>query len=185
MEDRDIIELFFKRSESGIAELLKKYGTAMRGISYNILKNHEDSEECVNDACLGVWNAIPPEKPNPLYTFACRITRNVSLARYRKRRAAKRGFCDEVPLEEIADCIPSGYSIDDALDEKALTQALNNWLSGLSKENLYVFMRRFWYMDSSKKVGRDLGVSEAAVNQRVARMKKSLYKYLVKIGYVL
>ena len=73
MEDEKIIELFFARSETAIRELDSKYRKVCYSISYNILNNNLDAEECVNDAYLGTWNAIPPQRPNPLLAFVCKI----------------------------------------------------------------------------------------------------------------
>ena len=90
MDDERIIELFFARSENAIRKLDDKYGHLFQSVSYNILNNRLDAEECVNDAYLGTWNAIPPAKPNPLYAFVCKIVRNISLKRYDHNTAAKR-----------------------------------------------------------------------------------------------
>ena len=81
MDDNAIIELFFARSEQAIRELDGKYGKVCHSLSYNILHSRQDAEECVNDAYLGTWNAIPPARPNPLLAFLCRIVRNLSLMR--------------------------------------------------------------------------------------------------------
>ena len=88
MEDAGIIELFFERSEQGIRELDIKYGKACRKLSYNIVNDRQDAEECVNDAYLGAWNAIPPVKPDPLLTYICKIVRNISLNLYHRKEAA-------------------------------------------------------------------------------------------------
>lgn len=183
MDDKSIIKLFFDRSEDAIRQLLLKYGNAMRRISLNILKNDQDAEECVNDSCLGVWNKIPPENPDPLHTYVLRITRNISLAKYRHQKADKRN-ASTVSLEEISDCIPEGSTVEEDIEVAELTRAIEGWLDGLNSQNLYIFMRRFWYMDSSLQVGRAIGISEAAVNLRVARLKKNLYEYLRKNGYL-
>ena len=90
VEDEKITELFFERSEKAIGELDKKYGGACRSLSYGIVNSRQDAEECVNDAYLGVWNAIPPAKPNPLRAFLFKIVRNISLKAYYKKEAAKR-----------------------------------------------------------------------------------------------
>lgn len=60
MEDQKIVELFFSRSEYAISETDLKYGRYCKYISQNILCNREDAEECVNDAYLDAWRAIPP-----------------------------------------------------------------------------------------------------------------------------
>ena len=85
IEDEKIIELFFERSEQGIRELDIKYGKVCHKLSNNIVNNRQDAEECVNDAYLGAWNAIPPVRPNPLLTYICKIVRNISLKIYYKK----------------------------------------------------------------------------------------------------
>lgn len=89
MDDSKIIELFFLRSEQAVTELSFKYGETCRKIALNILNNLEDAEECVNDTYMGTWNSIPPQKPNPLSTYVCKITRNIALKRYRYNTAKK------------------------------------------------------------------------------------------------
>ena len=81
MDDLRIIELYFERDELAIKETDAKYGKLCHSIAYNILNNHEDSEECVNDTHVGVWNAIPPTRPNNFMSFVCKIARNLSLKR--------------------------------------------------------------------------------------------------------
>ena len=107
IDDERIIELFFERSEEAIQELGNKYGKACHKLSYNIVNNRQDAEECVNDAYLGAWNAIPPEKPDPLLTYLCKIVRNISLKMYYRKGAAKRSSTYTIAMEEIEACIAS------------------------------------------------------------------------------
>ena len=184
MDDRRIIALFHARLEDAITELQNKYGTAMHSISYNILHNKEDSEECVNDACLGVWNAVPPAKPDPLRTFVLRIVRNISLTRYKHNKAAKRNGHFNVSLSEISDCIPADKTLDEEIETMELTAALNTWLGTQSEENRYIFIRRYWYMDEVKAISKNLSLSDAAVYLRLDRMKKNLATYLVERSFL-
>lgn len=82
MNDSEIIDLFYMRSEQAIIELSVKYGNVCNKVAKNILNNILDAEECVNDAYLGAWNTIPPQNPNPLLTYICRIVRNLSIKKY-------------------------------------------------------------------------------------------------------
>ena len=79
MDDKQILDLYWERSEAAISETSKKYGKYCRYIASNILHNDEDSEECVNDTYFAVWNAIPNERPNRFSAFISRITRNLAL----------------------------------------------------------------------------------------------------------
>ena len=118
MDDIEIIELFFERSEQAIIELSNKYGAICNKVADNILNNRLDSEECVNDAYLGVWNTIPPQRPNPLLSYVCRIVRNLALKKYHENTAQKRNSYYDVALDEIADCIPASFSVEDEIMAK-------------------------------------------------------------------
>ena len=87
MTDEEIIRLFFERSEQAIAELSKAHGSAAARVARNILGSERDAEECVNDTYLAVWNAIPPQKPDPLRTFVCKIARNLAATKYHANTA--------------------------------------------------------------------------------------------------
>lgn len=115
MEDRLIIELFFERSEQGITELSKKYGTLCRSLSNQILRNAQDAEECVNDAFLAAWNTIPPARPDPLSAYICRITRNISLKKYHSLTAQKRNSRYDIILEEVSELLTAKDSVEDEL----------------------------------------------------------------------
>jgi RNA polymerase sigma-70 factor (ECF subfamily) len=178
MEDKLIIEMLWQRSESALRELEIKYGKALHLISYNILKNHEDAEECVNDTYLGVWKTIPPEKQNSLYAFVCRITRNLSLKRYQYNKADKRNFKNAVNLEEISDFIAEEDFCAHEFKDSELTRILEDWLWSLTENNRYIFIRRYWYMDEIETIANALSVSNASVYLRIDRMKKKLKDYL-------
>lgn len=182
VEDEKIIELFFARSEDALTELDKKYGAAMRRVSKNILNNEEDVKECLNDAYLGVWSAIPPERPAPLSAYVCKIIRNISLNRHRKNTALLRDGRKNVSLEEIADFLPDNDDVFEKVAGNELTDVLNSYLSTLDKTNLYIFMQKYWYFEDVISIASRLKMTEPAVYQRLERMKKSLYKYLVKQG---
>ena len=156
MDDNTIIELFFARSEQAIRELDSQYGKTFHKLSYNILNSCQDAEECVNDAYLGTWNAIPPARPSPLLAFVCKIVRNLSLTRYHSGRAAKRG----------------GGSYTASLEE------LQDFLETLPAENRVILMRRYWFSDSCGEIAARTGLSEKNVSVRLARIRKQLRYYL-------
>jgi len=185
MNDSDIIDLFFKRQESAVDRVSDKYGRVMHTISLNVLGNESDAEECVNDSLLALWYAIPPNKPDPLYPYVCRVTRNISLTRLKYNTAAKRNTSGNISLDEIADILPSQKNVDDEIDDGELTQALNEWLDTLDEHQQYIFVRRYWYMDSAERIAGELKISASAVYLRLNRMKKSLYKFLKERGIAL
>jgi len=178
MEDNAILELFFARSEQAIRELDSKYGKLCRTLSLNILGNSQDAEECVNDAYLGTWNAIPPARPSPLTAFLCKIVRNLSLTRYRANRAAKRGGGCTVALEELESCLASPRTVEGDLAEQELKRLIECFLDTLSQENRILFLRRYWFVDSYGDIARRTGLSEKNVSVRLTRIRKQLKHYL-------
>ena len=185
MDDDAIIELFFARSEQAIRELDGKYGKVCHSLSYNILHSRQDAEECVNDAYLGAWNAIPPARPNPLLAFLCRIVRNLSLMRYHADRAAKRGGGSyTVALEELEGCLASPQTVEGNMEEQELIRLIEDFLDTLSPENRVLLMRRYWFSDSYGEIAARTGLSEKNVSVRLTRIRKQLRNYFEERGVV-
>lgn len=182
MDDKAIIDLFFDRSEQAIQELDTKYGKACHKVSYNILNNQQDAEECVNDAYLGTWNAIPPQRPNPLFTFLCRIVRNLSIMRYHTNTATKRNSAYDIALEELENCLASGITVEDEVEGKLLVHTIEDFLDTLSQDNRVIFMRRYWFSDSYAEIAQQVGISEKTVSVRLTRIRSQLREYLTKKG---
>ena len=178
MDDERIIELFFERSESAIRELDGKYGKAFHSLSFRILNNHSDAEECVNDSYFGTWNAIPPARPNPLFAFVCKIVRNISLKRYEQNTATKRNSFYTVAMEELEDCLGSETTVEEEIEQKELVKIIEAFLNSLSKENRVIFMRRYWFSDSYADIAKRVALTEKTVSVRLTRIRKELRKYL-------
>ena len=186
MEDNHIIQLYFDRSEEAISQTAVKYGKYCQTIAYNILHNLEDSEECVNDTYLKVWGIIPPRRPSKFAAFLGKITRNLSLDKYRHYTAHKRGGGEmAVTLEELGDCVSSLDSMDDYTDEIVLVDTLNRFLASLSVEHRKIFMRRYWYVCSVKEIADDYGISESKVKMSLLRSRNQLKAFLEKEGIAL
>ena len=136
MEDDKIIALYWARKEEAISETDRKYGSYCRSISFRILNDKEDSEECVNDTWLHTWNAIPPGKPEFLAGFLGKIVRNLSISKYRAGHAQKRGSGEtQALLDELEECIPSGKSVEDEIEGRETAAAINRFLETLDAEN--------------------------------------------------
>ena len=177
MDDEKIIELFFNRSEQAIEEVDKKYGKTCHNISYNILHNKLDAEECVNDAYLGAWNAIPPARPNPLLTYLCKIVRNLSLKRYEFNTAIKRNSTYDVAMEELESCLSSPETIESEIALKEPTHIIENFLDSLSTENRVIFLRRYWFSDTYSDIAARVGMTEKNVSVRLTRIREKLRNY--------
>ena len=159
MEDKRIIELYWMRSEDAISQTASKYGAYCRSIAWNILYDHEDTEECVNDTWLRSWDTIPPQRPKVLQTFLGKITRNLSLDLWRSNHARKRDSGVLLTLEELEECVPCGNG--NISEDLAIRDALNGFLRILKPEHRKVFLRRYWYLSPVKEIAEDNGISES------------------------
>ena len=186
MEDKQIVDLYWARSESAISETADKYGKYCYYIAFNILYNDEDSKECVNDTYMKAWGSMPTHRPNKLSTFIGKITRNLSLHKYEKYTAEKRG-AGQVPLalDELKECVPSSDRVEQAVDDMVLIEIFNSFLGDLSIETRKIFMRRYWYLSSIKEIAADFKVSESKVKMSLLRTRKKLKQILEKEGVVL
>lgn len=177
MDDKQIIRLFFERSEQAITELSRKYGALCFQIADNILNDRRDAEECVNDAWLGTWNSIPPQRPDPLRAYVCRITRNHALKKLRANTALKRGSRFEVSLSELEDCV-SDSSPEGQLSVSELTAQINAFLAALDRDDRVMFVRRYWFAAPLAEIAETFGISENNAAVRLSRMRKKLRKIL-------
>lgn len=186
MNDEQIVELYWNRSENAIFETSNKYSKYCHTIAYNILQNHEDSEECVNDAYMKLWNTIPPKKPNCLATFLGKITRNLALNMYEKYTAKKRGGSKIlVVLEELSECIPSSTSVEQVIQEHSLIEIINKFLVQLPADKRKIFIRRYWYLSSIKEIAKEYHFTESKVKMRLFRVRNEFKEFLEKEGVVL
>ena len=180
IEDEKIIELFFVRSEQGIRELDIKYGKVFHKLSYNILNSRQDAEECVNDAYLGAWNAIPPAKPSPLLAFICKIVRNISLKIHYRKGAAKRNSTYTIAMEEIEACIADPNTVEAEIEARELARIMESFLDTLTVENRVIFMRRYWFSDSCKDIAEFVGLTEKNISVRLTRIRQKMKNYLAE-----
>ena len=182
MTDERIIELFFARSERGIEELDTKYGATCHRIAQNILGNKEDAEECVNDAYLGVWNSIPPKKPNLLSAFLFKILRNLSITRHHANTAQKRNSFYDIALDELGETISTEESVEKECSQKELTNAIEGFLDTLTRENRVIFVRRYWFSESYTEIAKRTGLTEKNISVRLTRIREKMKEYLSERG---
>ena len=185
MNDNQIIELLFERSEDAIVELSRKYEKICTKIAMDILNDPLDAEECVNDTYIGVWNSIPPHRPDPLISYICQITRNLSIKRYRANNAQKRRSNYALALEELQECIPAAETVEQECDSEELARLLNAFLSALDGETRAMFVRRYWCSEPVLDIAAVFGVAPHYVSVRLGRVRKKLEKYLRKEGIAL
>lgn len=180
IDDEAIIELFFERSEKAIPELERKYGKICNSLSYNIMGSRQDAEECVNDAYLGVWNAIPPAKPDPLCAYIYKIVRNISLKAYDKKKTSKRNSYYTVAMEEIEPYIAAPNTVETEIEAKELAHIIEDFLDVLTTENRVIFMRRYWFGDNCKEIAMRVGSTEKNIAVRLTRIRQKLKDYLTE-----
>ncbi len=186
MNDNEIIELYYNRSENAISETANKYGRYCKKISFDILRNEEDVEECLNDTYLRTWNSIPPQKPNCLATYIGKIIRNLSIDKFKMYSASKRGNGQvDLALAELEDCISSVAGVEQAVEENILTELINTFLHSKSREKRNIFIRRYWYIHSIKEIATAYNMSESKITSILFRMRNELKNYLEKEGITL
>lgn len=184
MEDIQIIDLYWKRSEQAISETDTKYGPYCYKIAYNILTNKEDSEESVYDTYMDAWNAMPPHKPTLLASFLGKITRRISIDRWRGRTAAKRGGKEiDLALDELEWCVTDSRSLEDELDRKELIRTVNQFLASLSVTERRVFLQRYWAMESIDTIAVTYNFSQSKVSSMLHRTRQKLRIILDKEGF--
>ncbi|MBR6513957.1 MAG: RNA polymerase sigma factor [Clostridia bacterium] len=182
MDDKRIIELLWQRDESGLEAAKQKYGKLCFSVAYNILGDSLDSEEAVNDTYLGVWESIPPHRPDILSSFIMRITRNISLKIWRYKYAHKRQSNIAESIEELGDCIPNTEDVDSAIETKELAGHIDSFLRSLKEIDRVVFMRRYWFGDSITDIAKRMGASEGKIKMQLCRTRQKLKEYLDKEG---
>ncbi len=181
MNDNEIINLYFQRDENAITETKKKYDTKMKGLSFKILKNNEDMEECVSDTYLKAWITIPPQKPIYFYAYLAKICRFLCFGKLDYNNAQKRNAEIITLSDELLECIPSNLS-ESQIDEQILKNILECFLESLSQEKRLIFMRRYWFSDSISEISKRYHISESKVKTSLYRTRSELKIYLQKEG---
>ena len=177
MNDEQITELLFARDESGIAALRESYGRLLKSVAYGVLRSEQDAEECESETLLRAWNSIPPQRPDPLRVYICRIVRNLSLKKLRANSALKRSSRFEVSLSELEDCI-SAHSLDEQLAAGELSAQINAFLAALRRDDRVMFVRRYWFAQPLSEIADAFGTTENNVSVRLGRIRRKLHTYL-------
>ena len=177
MEDYKIVDLYWARKENAIAETEKKYGKMLHSLSYSLLSSHEDAEECVNDTYLGAWNTMPSARPMYLGPFLSKITRRLSIDRWRRDHREKRGGIATV-IEELTECIPDGDTPAEEYQRGLLRDELNAFLRTLTEQKRVIFVRRYFYAQQVNVIAKEMGIGEAKVKVTLHRLREELKQRL-------
>ena len=184
MEDAQIVDLFLQRREEAITETTLKYGGRLQSLAFVIVEDGQTADECVNDTYLGVWNSIPPQRPDVLVSYVCRIARNLAVSRLRRETSAARNSGADLVLDELAEVIPSREDVEAEIEAKELAAAVNRYLAGLDYDDRYIFIRRYWYADAVRDIASAMHTRENRVSVRLFRLRNNLKKFLKKEGLI-
>lgn len=179
LPDNEIIDLYWARKEKAITETECKYGRFLFKLAYNILFDKSDCEECQNDTYVGIWNAIPPTRPVVFQAFIARIMRNIAINRY-KEKMRKKVVPSEftTSFEELYDSLCSTETVEDKIEAEELGKIISEYVRGLSKQQQYIFVGRFYMADTIENIAKELGITTSSVYKAIDRIKKGLKSYL-------
>ena len=183
LSDEEIIELYWQRNESAIAETDNKYGELLFKIAYNILNDKSDSEECQNDTYLDVWNAIPPTRPRVFLAFIAKVARRNSIDLYRKK-SNKKAIPSEfkTSIEELEYCLEANDKIDEELRIRELAVLINRYLRTLNEKQRFIFVGRYYFSSSIEEIARQVGTTPSNIYKSLEKIKKGLKLYLESNG---
>ena len=182
MDDKRIVGLFLERSEQAIEAVSRKYGKLCHHIARGIVDSDGDAAECVNDAYLALWNTVPPERPESLRAYLTRLLRNIAYNRLDRQTADMRDSRLTVSLQELQTILPDGMSSDAMLDAAVIRDTLNTFLRSLNQQDRFLFLRRYYYLDTCRQIARMTGMSESRVSTRLGRLRSELKTLLNKEG---
>ena len=185
MDDKSIVQLYWERSEQAIAETDVKYGKYCYSIAYNALDNKEDAEESVSDTYMAAWNQLPPHRPSVLATFLGKITRYISINRWKARNTIKRGGGELLlALDELGQCVDSNQNVEGAYERREVIQAFNQFLDTLPETERDIFLRRYWLFDPVADIAESFGFTQSKVTSMLHRTREKLRKQLKKEGFL-
>ena len=186
MEDTQIIELYFARSEDAIAQTANKYGGYLRMIAGSILHGREDRDECVQDTYLRTWETIPPQRPQYFRAYLGCLVRTISISRWRALHAVKRGGGEyALSLDELGECVPASDDTAGVVDRVTLSAVLDRFLAARRPIDRRIFLQRYWYFRSIKQIAGDCGVAEGSVKASLYRSRSVLRRMLEEEGIAL
>ena len=180
-KDDEIIELYWKRDPKAIEETQTHYGEKLGRLSFGILENREDAQECVNDTYLRTWNSIPPTRPQFFFAYLAKICRFLCFDVLDHKNAQKRSALVVELTHEMQQCIPDSRN-EDKVQGEQIGQNITAFLRTQSKQDRLLFMKRYWYGVSIKDLAQQMQISESSAKVRLHRIRGRLKKYLESEG---
>lgn len=183
MDDKLIIELLFRRSETALDELTRKYSRLYKSIIREVLSDECDVDECGNDVLLAVWNSIPPNRPESLPAYICKIARRIGIDRLRYHTRQKRNSGFMLTLSELEECLPAEESIQETEERnEQIRTVLTAFLRSLDPETEILFVRRYIYLESVAELAKRFDLEENRISVKLYRARKKLKKVFEKEG---
>ncbi len=182
MKETEILEKLWERSEDVLSIIDAEYGNLLKKLVYQVVRDNQDTEECLNDTYMSVWNTIPPNRPKYLMAYICRVAKNIAINRLRHRMTMKRNSDNVQYIEELGECI-ANENVFDSIDESILVDCINEFLKKQSKRNRVIFIKRYWFGYSVKDIANELEMSERHTSVVLERLRKKLKEYLKEEGY--
>ena len=184
MEDYQIVDMYWNRNEAAITQSDRKYGRMLTSLSASLLSSLPDAEECVNDTYLAAWGHMPTDRPTYLGAYLAKITRRISVDRYRHMHRQKRGGLNSITAE-LSECIPASFSLEDSITDDQLATILSAFLRKLPETERRLFICRYFHCDSIATLSQTFGMKESRVKTTLMRTRHKLAAYLTEKGVLL
>ncbi|MBO5111212.1 MAG: sigma-70 family RNA polymerase sigma factor [Clostridia bacterium] len=180
MDDKQLVDALYAGEEAALDRVAERYARLYRSILRQTLNNESDVEECANDCLLAVWNSIPPNRPEDLCAYVCKIARRIGINRYRHNTRQKRGEGYTLLLSELEDAIPDGSDPFASVEDGELSRRLSDFVRSLDPETESMFVRRYFYMETVSELAAAFAMTENAVSARLWRVRRKLKRFLGK-----
>ncbi len=177
----EIVKALENRDSTALKNIEKNYSLLLRKVASNLGLNARDTEECINDVYLEVWNTIPPAKPKNICSYVCMLMRRLVIDRIRYNSADKRAgqvYCEIAG--ELESCMDVEKTV---IDEMCIPAILNCFLEKQSRDNREIFFRRYYEFESVKEIANEMMLGVGTVEKRLSRMRAELKKILKDWGY--
>ena len=185
MEDEVIVNELYEHDENGLEHVKMKYEYLLKSISYNILLNYEDANECLNDTYLKIWKSIPPYKPTYLKTYICKLIRQISIDKYRYNHRDSRSIDNETSLSDLDFEIKALKDVDDEINEKEIKRIINDFLEDLKEEDRVLFIKKYFFLENSENLSNLFDTTVSNINMKTKRLRDKLKKRLESEGYLI
>ena len=183
INDQQILELFWQRSEEALDATMQKYGRILHKVSQNILHDSQDVEECINDTLYKAWDTIPPKRPEFFGAYLAKIARNFALQRWRAAGTAKRGKGQtSLILEELGETIPNPESTEQSAEYSHTLRVINMYLGQMDPDVRVIFVRRYFFGDSIQDICKRFNTSPSKIKSALFRARLKLRTILEEEG---